>query len=300
MAPHQELDVPVPTYQFAVGHPGTFHVGWPFNVTYDTFATKFSVNQAGDVYVAGDLMVSGNMRVNGEKEGYVVDTFINGAGDTLEQGDVLVIGSTDISHYSGMDNNIPLIEADLSNTAYDFRVCGIVASVVTKNDLPFNEIQAPDAKALARDANATEAALHRAVELGVNPFEIEGTGSGGRVLIDDVETAEKAGETSSTKWLEAYLNPLARFAGEITPESDATKIEDQQMGRMVTLGAFAHCKVDADIASISAGDLLTTSPTRGHAQKVMEPEKAAGAIVGKALASLSQGKGKIPVLVMLQ
>jgi hypothetical protein len=69
---------------------------------------------------------------------------------------------------------------------------------------------------------------------------------------------------------------------------------------MVTLGAFAHCKVDADIAPISAGDLLTTSPTRGHAQKVLEPEKAAGAIVGKALASLDHGKGKVPVLVMLQ
>jgi hypothetical protein len=72
------------------------------------------------------------------------------------------------------------------------------------------------------------------------------------------------------------------------------------MGKMVTLGAFAHCKVDADVAPISAGDLLTTSPTRRHAQKVLEPQNAAGAIVAKALASLEGGKGKIPVLVMLQ
>ena len=72
-----------------------------------------------------------------------------------------------------------------------------------------------------------------------------------------------------------------------------------QIGWMVTLGTFAHCKVDADIAPIKVGDLLTTSPTRGHAQKVLDPSQASGAIVGKALGSLETGKGKIPVLVTL-
>jgi hypothetical protein len=72
------------------------------------------------------------------------------------------------------------------------------------------------------------------------------------------------------------------------------------MGMMVTLGAFAHCKVDADIAPIAVGDLLTTSPTKGHAQKVLDPARALGTIVGKALAPLETGKGKIPILVMLQ
>jgi len=47
------------------------------------------------------------------------------------------------------------------------------------------------------------------------------------------------------------------------------------------------------------GDLLTTSPTRGHAQKVTEPERAIGAIIGKALGALKSGQGKIPVLVLL-
>jgi hypothetical protein len=45
---------------------------------------------------------------------------------------------------------------------------------------------------------------------------------------------------------------------------------------------------------------LTTSPTKGHAQKVTDPSKAVGAIVGKALASLKKGKGMIPVIVTLQ
>jgi hypothetical protein len=94
-------------------------------------------------------------------------------------------------------------------------------------------------------------------------------------------------------------NPFKNL-GSSDPGADHRRIEDRQLGRMVTLGAFAHCKVDADIAPIEAGDLLTTSTTRGHAQKVTDRAQAAGAIVGKALASLRFGKGKIPVLVTLQ
>ena len=81
---------------------------------------------------------------------------------------------------------------------------------------------------------------------------------------------------------------------------DRTRVGPRQIGGMVTLGAFGYCKVDADIAPVVAGDLLTTSPTRGHAQKVLERERATGAILAKALGSLAKGKGKIPVLVMLQ
>lgn len=90
------------------------------------------------------------------------------------------------------------------------------------------------------------------------------------------------------------------FTVEELSKMDHTKVGMAQIGSMVTLGAFAHCKVDADIAPIQLGDLLTTSPTKGHAQKVLSPEKAIGAIIGKALGSLKKGKGKIPVLVMLQ
>ena len=78
------------------------------------------------------------------------------------------------------------------------------------------------------------------------------------------------------------------------------RIDHGKIGLMVTLGVFADCKVDADIAPIKVGDLLTTSHTKGHAQKVIDPSKAVGAIVGKALGNLKKGKGNIPVLVMLQ
>jgi hypothetical protein len=68
----------------------------------------------------------------------------------------------------------------------------------------------------------------------------------------------------------------------------------------IALCGRVPCNVDADIAPIKVGDLLTTSPTKGYAQKALEIEKATGTIIGKALESLSQGKGQITVLVILQ
>jgi len=96
---------------------------------------------------------------------------------------------------------------------------------------------------------------------------------------------------------EPVPHPLARYAAEA--DQPRTTVRDRQMGRMVTLGAWAHCKVDADVAPIEAGDLLTTSATPGHAQKVAEPGRTPGAVVGKAMAPLASGRGTIPVLVTL-
>ena len=118
---------------------------------------------------------------------------------------------------------------------------------------------------------------------------------------DSDAKAPKPKKGKSTKPGEGSLAERRHaFTSAEMASRDSTKIERGQIGWMVTLGAFAHCKVDADIAPIKVGDLLTTSPTKGHAQKVTESGKATGAILGKALASLKKGKGKIPVMVMLQ
>ena len=60
------------------------------------------------------------------------------------------------------------------------------------------------------------------------------------------------------------------------------------------------CKIDATQAPIEVGDLLTTSPTQGHAMKAEDPLKAFGAVIGKALAPLREGRGLLPILVALQ
>jgi hypothetical protein len=77
--------------------------------------------------------------------------------------------------------------------------------------------------------------------------------------------------------------------------------KDSSEGRMpLALLGKVYCKVDAQYASIEVGDLLTTSPTLGHAMKAEDPSKAFGAVIGKALGSMQAGHGMIPVLVGLQ
>lgn len=60
------------------------------------------------------------------------------------------------------------------------------------------------------------------------------------------------------------------------------------------------CKVTAENGPIQVGDLLVTSSTAGHAMKGTDRSKMLGAVVGKALEPLAEGKGVIQVLVTLQ
>jgi len=73
-----------------------------------------------------------------------------------------------------------------------------------------------------------------------------------------------------------------------------------QVDRMpLALTGKVYCKVDAGYGPIKAGDLLTTSPTPGHAMRASDPGKSAGAILGKALRPLGGDRGLIPILVAL-
>jgi len=60
------------------------------------------------------------------------------------------------------------------------------------------------------------------------------------------------------------------------------------------------CKVSAENGPISRGDLLVTSSTPGYAMRSTDIAKLPGAIIGKALQPLLEGKGKIEVLVTLR
>jgi hypothetical protein len=60
------------------------------------------------------------------------------------------------------------------------------------------------------------------------------------------------------------------------------------------------CKVIAENGPIEVGDLLVASSTPGHAMKGTDRTKMLGAVVGKALEPLREGKGVVQVLVTLQ
>jgi hypothetical protein len=89
-------------------------------------------------------------------------------------------------------------------------------------------------------------------------------------------------------------------AGGYRPGLILDKQESKAQRLPVALVGKAYCKVDAQYSRIEVGDLLTTSPTPGHAMKADDPIKAFGAVIGKALSGLPEGRGMIPILVTLQ
>jgi hypothetical protein len=117
-----------------------------------------------------------------------------------------------------------------------------------------------------------------------------------RIPVVEVTLAGKAGDTRVCGIVdEPALDPSA------TPGIDRQSIGAGTVGSMVTLGAYAFCKVTADAGPIHAGDLLITSDTPGHAQKMSsDTANPAGCIIGKALGALEEGRGTIPVLISHQ
>ncbi len=77
------------------------------------------------------------------------------------------------------------------------------------------------------------------------------------------------------------------------PKTTFTEIPMAMVGVVPT-------KVTAENGPIHPGDVLVTSSASGRAMKGTDRSQFAGAIVGKALGSLSSGTGVIEVLVSLQ
>jgi hypothetical protein len=89
-------------------------------------------------------------------------------------------------------------------------------------------------------------------------------------------------------------------AGGYKPGIVMDKRADRAGRKPIALVGKVYCLVDADLGAVRTGDLLTTSPTPGHAMRAAERERAFGAVLGKALAPLDAGRGLVPVLVNLQ
>lgn len=89
-------------------------------------------------------------------------------------------------------------------------------------------------------------------------------------------------------------------AGQYKPGIVLDKQDTGKLRKPIALMGKVYCKVDAEYGDIEIGDLLTTSPTPGHAMKVSDPLKAFGTVIGKALRPFSNGQGLVPVLIALQ
>jgi hypothetical protein len=89
-------------------------------------------------------------------------------------------------------------------------------------------------------------------------------------------------------------------AGGTRPGITLGRVADGPKRAPIALVGRVGCRVDARAHPIEIGDLLTTSAERGHAMRAADPQRAFGAVIGKALAPLRGELGLIPVLVALQ
>lgn len=89
-------------------------------------------------------------------------------------------------------------------------------------------------------------------------------------------------------------------AGDLRPGITLDRQKERGNRLPIALTGKVYCKVDAEHSPIEVGDLLTSSSTFGHAMKVIDHTRSIGAIIGKALRPLKNGKGIIPILVALQ
>jgi hypothetical protein len=120
---------------------------------------------------------------------------------------------------------------------------------------------------------------------------------GAVVIIDD----ENAGQLKLSEG--AYDSRVAGIvsgANGINPGISLSQQDVFEGGQNVALSGRVYVLADASSNPIKPGDLLTTSDTPGHAMKVSDHARAQGAVIGKAMSALKEGKGMVLVLVSLQ
>lgn len=131
------------------------------------------------------------------------------------------------------------------------------------------------------------------------PFQMTTPGipEGSVVVIDD----ENAGKLKlSDRAYDHRVAGIVSGANGVSPGIALHQEGVMEGGQNVALTGRVYVQADASSGPIKPGDLLTTSDTPGHAMKVADHVRAQGAIIGKAMSALTQGKGTVLVLVSLQ
>lgn len=133
-------------------------------------------------------------------------------------------------------------------------------------------------------------------------FDIAGltAAAPGTVMVLD---ADGGGLRPSTHAYDRRVAGVVSGAGDFKPGIVLDK-QDVRAGRAnrqpIALMGKVFCQVDGQFGAIAAGDLLTTSPTPGHAMKAGDAQQAFGAVIGKALRPFAGGRGLLPILIALQ
>jgi hypothetical protein len=133
------------------------------------------------------------------------------------------------------------------------------------------------------------------------PFPITGGENaipqGAVVVIDDAHPGQLK---LSGQPYDTHVAGVVSGANGIKPGIQMQQEGLLEGGQNVALTGRVYVQANASNGAIRPGDMLTTSATPGYAMKVTDHARAQGAILGKAMTGLSEGKGMVLVLVTLQ
>jgi antitoxin (DNA-binding transcriptional repressor) of toxin-antitoxin stability system len=123
----------------------------------------------------------------------------------------------------------------------------------------------------------------------------EGVEPGSVVILDTDGVARCSDEPYDSRVI-----GVVSGAGSFKPGIVLDRRDSGRPRRPVAVMGKVSCLVDATVAPVRAGDLLTTAERPGHAMRAVDRARAFGAVLGKALYPLDTGVGLVPVLITLQ
>jgi len=132
------------------------------------------------------------------------------------------------------------------------------------------------------------------------PFDIETSETIIPGMVVAIDPANPGKLKVSEKPYDRCVAGIVSGAGGVKPALTMMQQNLLDGAHPVALTGRVYALCDASGGAIEPGDLLTTSPTSGHAMKVTDYGKAQGAVLGKAMSRLKEGKGLVLVLVSLQ
>jgi hypothetical protein len=118
----------------------------------------------------------------------------------------------------------------------------------------------------------------------------------GTVVVIHEDGTLRPSETAYDRTVAGVISGAGNYRAGLVLDNQQSENHRQP----VALVGKVFCKADASYAPIAVGDLLTSSPTSGHAMKADDPQKAFGAVLGKSLDNLDSGTGLVRILVCLQ
>jgi len=272
-----------------------------------------NLNTGGNVNVDGTMTVEGFTRINDNAQitgnlAVTGTTTIDGAtlvnNDTRIARDLRVNGFTTIDGFTKVDDNAQITGELSIGSAGDAVLRKSGTSLIVENNTGNVRFEASNEEMMIISNQQVEV-KKKVVVTGADlaeRFSVNNLKSSllpGMVMAIDQNEAGKL--VVSDKAYDKTVAGIISGAGGINTAmllGQAGTAADGDVAVAIT--GRVYCYVDAAYGAIKPGDILTSSPTYGHAMKVSNYKKAQGAIIGKAMSSLENGKGLVLVLISMQ